>query len=145
MKISLKAKRLAVLWPTLTVAVMMLGASRAEESSILSGATVNFVSGPYAASHVIDGNFKTFVESTFYSPASPGPGSQEVGIHLSSEKKLISAFVVNSVSLPWSKSSMATSAIYAGNDQAHFSAVLTKCSSDIYDTGFLALGQSCIG
>ena len=65
MKISLKAKRLAVLWPTLTVAVMMLGASRAEESSILSGATVNFVSGQYAASHVIDGNFKTFVESTF--------------------------------------------------------------------------------
>ena len=76
---------------------MMLSASRAEESSILSGATVNFVSGAFDGSYAIDGNFKTLIESSYSSPASPGDRSQEIGIHLSSEKNIVSAFVVNHV------------------------------------------------
>ena len=146
MKISLRAKRFAVLWLTLTISVMMLGStSRAEESSILSGATVNFVTGHFDASYVIDGNFKTLVYSYNNSPASPGDYSIEIGIHLSSEKKIISAFVVNNVFDSYMQGSWGNSALYAGNDESHFSALLAKCSSDFHDTGFIALGQSCTG
>ena len=86
-----------MLWLTLTVAVMMLSASRAEESSILAGATVDYVAGSFPGSYAIDGNFKTLIESSYSSPASPGDGSQEMSIHLSSEKNIVSAFIVNHV------------------------------------------------
>ena len=146
MKLLRKAKSFVVLWLTWTVAVVMLGTtSRAEESSILSGAIVNFVSGALDSSNVIDGNFKTMIISTYSSEASPGDESIEFGIKLSSEKRIVSAFVVNSVARVYYQTSWGNSALYAGNDSSHFSATLTKCSSDFHDTGFIALGESCIG
>ena len=131
-----RAKRSVVLWLTLTVAVLMQGSSWAEESSILEGSTVNFVIKGNPASNVIDGAFKTYVYTSYESPTSPGDGSKEIGVHLSSEMRIVSAFVVNNVYSLTRQKGQIKSALYVGNDSSHFSPVLTKCSPDFHDTCF---------
>ena len=41
--------------------------------------------------------------------------------------------------------SLGKSHIWVGNDSAAYSTLLTKCSGDIFDTGFFEMAQPCTG
>ena len=45
----------------------------------------------------------------------------------------------------WRPDLLGKSHIWAGDDISAYSALLTKCSGDIFDTGFFEMAQPCTG
>ena len=87
------ARRLVAFVLIMTLASMIPTLSRAEESSILADATTSQLKIDYFPSeYLIDGNFKLMGHSDIDSAYN---GSKELTVYLSSEKKIVSAFVVN--------------------------------------------------
>ena len=91
------ARSLAALTLAMTLASMKLSLSRAEEQSILAGAKVSSKKIKYFPSaYLIDGKFGGNYMAHSDS-SSDYNGSKEFTVFLSSEKKIVSAFVVNRI------------------------------------------------
>ena len=89
--------------------------NRAEETSILTGATVSTTNTlAYDPSYLIDGNFKSMAHSD---NSSSNGGSKEFSITLSASIKIVSVFVQNTVGSAQKR--MGSSAIYVGNDPSY--------------------------
>ena len=113
------ARRLAAFVLVMTLASMIPTMSRAEESSILAGATTSQLKIAMAPSeNLIDGNFILLAHSDGDNAHS---GSKELTIYLSSEKKIVSAFVVNRPDNHGIQARMGKTAIFAGNDKSYLS------------------------
>ena len=135
--LSLKSMLTRLLIATMTC--LMPCVNRAEETSILTGASVSTTNTSInASSYLIDGNFKTMAHSD---GSSSNGGSKEFSITLSASMKILSVFVQNRVVRSLEQKRMGSSAIYVGNDSSYsyLSASLLKCSQYIYDTGFITL------
>ena len=75
-----------------------------------------------------------------------GDGKKEFSIDFNEPLTIISAFIENYIDDPVWASTLGPSQLYAGTDNTPLSMSLTKCTNDIFDTGFyISTAPNCSG
>ena len=115
----------------------------AEEKSILDNATMSWnevdSSWTWNTKAGIDGGFRSFLYSGETNPSS---GSKEFVFNTPDSHTIMTAFIQNR---DWRTDRLGKSHIWVGNDISAYSALLIKCSGEIFDTGFFEMAQPCTG
>ena len=91
---------------------------------------------PALANPIIAGNYKLV---TVIEGLNLNEGKREFVIEWLSSKSFVSVFVSNYVGSIPSNKLFGISHFWAGDDVIAYSTSLSKCSGDVYDTGFYAL------
>ena len=132
------------LWGAAIVGMLagIFGVAHAEESSILQGATMSGneiltnPTWPALDNSLIAGNYKV---KTHSDTTNSNNGKKEFVISWLEAQEFVSCFVANRVSTSDKNIRFGHAQFWAGDDVTAYSLSLSKCSGDVYDTGFYAL------
>ena len=122
--------------------------TKAEEASILRDAQVsaydiNMIFS-WRPDSLIDSGFKSMFHSN--EDDTNGDGKKEFSIDFNEPLTIISAFIENYIDTLNFATTLGPSQLYAGTDDTPISMSLTKCTNDIFDSGFyISTVPSCSG
>ena len=118
----------------------------AEEKSILENAQVNmtevWAANYYYNNALVDKFFKT---RTLADPTNNNNGKKELSVKLTASQTIVTTFLLNGADILTISQRLGRAHIWVGDDNTFLSTANTKCTADIFDTGFYESIVACRG